>query len=107
MSDTFNTEDLLRFYTPPGFKPVQPGNYSYNVTSTRNRLKEEQDVLKARSTSLLSENQGVSTVDLFNDPVLAAKKAQEEAEATAKTKNKEKEDVKNSSSVSKNEEKGK
>ena len=107
MSDTFNTEDLLRFYTPPGFKPVQPGNYSYNVTSTRNRLKEEQDVLKARSTSLLSENQGVSTVDLFNDPVLAAKKAQEEAEATAKTKNKEKEDAKNSSSVSKNEEKGK
>jgi lipoteichoic acid synthase len=107
MSDTFNTEDLLRFYTPPGFKPVQPGNYSYNVTSTRNRLKEEQDVLKARSTSLLSENQGVSTVDLFNDPVLAAKKAQEEAEAAAKAKDKEKEDAKNAPSASKKDEKGK
>ena len=107
MSDTFNTEDLLRFYTPPGFKPVQPGNYSYNVTSTRNRLKEEQDVLKARSTSLLSENQGVSTVDLFNDPVLAAKKAQEEAEAAAKAKDKEKEDAKKAPSTSKKDEKGK
>ncbi|MEY8537988.1 LTA synthase family protein [Lactococcus muris] len=104
MSDTFNTEDLLRFYTPPGFEPVQPGSFSYGVNSTRERLRKEQDVLKARSTSLLSENQGVSSVNLFNDPVLAAQKAQEEAEAV---KNAEKNGTNRTSSTAKKVEKGK
>lgn len=104
MSDTFNTEDLLRFYTPPGFKPVQPGSFSYGVNSTRERLRKEQDVLKARSTSLLSENQGVSSVSFFNDPVLAAQKAQEEAEAV---KNAEKNGTSRTSSTAKKVEKGK
>ncbi|MBL3716167.1 sulfatase-like hydrolase/transferase [Lactococcus garvieae] len=104
MSDTFNTEDLLRFYTPPGFEPVQPGSFSYGVNSTRERLRKEQDVLKARSTSLLSENQGVSSVNLFNDPVLAAQKAQEEAEAV---KNAEKNGTNRASSTAKKVEKGK
>lgn len=35
MSDTLNTEDLLRFYTPAGFTPVQSNKYSYTVSETK------------------------------------------------------------------------
>lgn len=72
MSDTLNTGDLLRFYTPAGFTPVDAGQYSYTKSSTDKRLKEQQENLKAKSTSLLSENHGASSQDLFqtNEPVL-------------------------------------
>lgn len=72
MSDTLNTEDLLRFYTPQGFTPVQSSQYSYGVASTQKRLKDQQTQLKAKSTSLLSENADQSTQNLFqtNDPNL-------------------------------------
>ena len=65
MSDILNNENLLRFYTPPGFTPIDAGNYSYTVSSTTKRLAEQQADLKARSTSLLSENHGVSTAGLY------------------------------------------
>ncbi|MDR0297077.1 MAG: LTA synthase family protein [Streptococcaceae bacterium] len=65
MSDAMNSEDLLRFYTPTGFTPVDAGDYSYNVATTEKRLKEQQALLKAKSTSLLSENHGVSTTPLY------------------------------------------
>lgn len=61
MSDRMNTENLLRFYTPKGFASINPNQYSYGKSSTEKRLKEEQETLKAKSTSLLSENHGVST----------------------------------------------
>ncbi|MDR0300300.1 MAG: LTA synthase family protein [Streptococcaceae bacterium] len=61
MSDRLNTENLLRFYTPAGFSPVDASQYSYTVAGTTKRLKAQQAELKARSTSLLSENGGNST----------------------------------------------
>lgn len=72
MSDMLNTEDLLRFYTPVGFKTVNPNQNSYRPAATEKRLKDQQDNLKAKSTSLLSENQGVSSQGLFqtNEPIL-------------------------------------
>ena len=70
MSDTLNTEDLLRFYTPSGFTPVKASNFSYSVESTKKRLASQQQTLKNKSTSLLSLNKGISTQDLFktNEP---------------------------------------
>ena len=65
MSDTLNTEDLLRFYTPAGFTPVQSNKYSYTVSETKKRLADEQDSLNARSTSLLSQHGGQTTLGLF------------------------------------------
>ncbi len=73
MSDTLNTEDLLRFYTPTGFTTVDSSQYSYSVNSTKQRLSQQQDNLKAKSTSLLSENHGISSQDLFktDEPILS------------------------------------
>ena len=65
MSDALNNENLLRFYTPPGFTPVDAKNYSYSKSSATKRLKDQQDSLKAKSTSLLSENHGISTESLY------------------------------------------
>ena len=74
MSDTLNTEDLLRFYTPAGFTPVRASDYSYTVDQTKKRLKDEEEQLNARSTSLLSAHEGQTTLGLFktNDALLEA-----------------------------------
>lgn len=73
MSDALNSEDLLRFYIPTGFTPVDSSQYSYSVASTKERLTKQQAELGASSTSLLSENRGIPTQDLFqtNEPVLS------------------------------------
>ncbi|MDR0199322.1 MAG: LTA synthase family protein [Streptococcaceae bacterium] len=65
MSDALNSEDLLRFYTPAGFTPVNASNYTYTVSATQKRLKQIEDSLKAKSTSLYSENHNVSTQSLY------------------------------------------
>jgi len=65
MSDLMNTENLLRFYTPQGFTPIKSGEYNYTETATEARLKDEEDTLKAKSTSLLSEHQGISTINQY------------------------------------------
>ena len=85
MSDTLNTEDLLRFYTPTGFKKVDASQYSYSVSSINKRLSKEETLLKAKSTSLKSENQGQSTQGLFktNDPYLAEKIANQTNDLTS------------------------
>ena len=33
MSDKIIYGDLLRFYTPEGFKPVDPSKYNYNINA--------------------------------------------------------------------------
>ncbi len=72
MSDTLNTEDLLRFYTPSGFTPVQPTKYTYTVSATQKRLAQSEKTLNARSTSLLSAHGGMTTLGLYKteDPAL-------------------------------------
>ncbi|WP_374286931.1 LTA synthase family protein [Lactococcus sp.] len=62
MSDKVNNQNLLRFYQPDGFKTVNSSDYDYNVKATKKRLKEENEVLAAKSTSLISQNQGKSTI---------------------------------------------
>ncbi|WP_125712888.1 LTA synthase family protein [Companilactobacillus kedongensis] len=64
ISDVTNNKNLLRFYTPTGFTPVDPKNYSYQdeiqqLIKTRNKL-------GLKSTSVYSKNGNQSTTPLYN-----------------------------------------
>lgn len=63
LSDSVNEKNLLRFYTPQGFKPVNPADYNY-LTGYQ-QLVDIQNKLGANSTSLFSQNGDQSTVGLF------------------------------------------
>ncbi|KRO00738.1 phosphoglycerol transferase [Companilactobacillus kimchiensis] len=63
MSDDINSKNLLRFYTPTGFKPVDPSDYEY--TDEVSKLDKTDDDLGASSTSLYSQNNSESTVGLY------------------------------------------
>lgn len=56
MSDNLNNQNLLRFYTPDDFKPVNTTNYDYSFKTTLKRLANQQKSLGAGSTSLWSQN---------------------------------------------------
>ncbi|GEK28305.1 LTA synthase family protein [Furfurilactobacillus siliginis] len=73
LSDKIMTKDLLRFYTPTGFKKVDVGDYDYSVKATKARLKREQE---ENPTSVQSKNNGKSTVKDFQTdaPELAKEK---------------------------------
>ncbi|MFH5811666.1 LTA synthase family protein [Companilactobacillus sp. FL22-1] len=63
-SDNINNKNLLRFYTPAGFTPVNPANYSY-----QNQVQQMENLRKtlgSKSTSLYSKNGDKSTTDLYN-----------------------------------------
>ncbi|WP_010078194.1 LTA synthase family protein [Liquorilactobacillus mali] len=60
LSDKIVTGDLLRFYTPSGFKKVNKSDYSYKYTDGMKKLKAAQK----KGTSLI-EKYGGSTVNLF------------------------------------------
>ena len=64
LSDTINNKNLLRFYTPTGFTPVDGKQYNYQneiqqLIATRNDL-------GLKSTSVYSQNGNKSTTDLYN-----------------------------------------
>ncbi|MCM6843879.1 LTA synthase family protein [Latilactobacillus curvatus] len=63
LSDSVNEKNLLRFYTPQGFKPVNPADCNY-LTGYQ-QLVDIQNKLGANSTSLFSQNGDQSTVGLF------------------------------------------
>lgn len=58
-SDLLNNHNLLRFYTPTGFTPVNPNEYNY-LTNFEQMLKLQQQ-LGSKSTSLYSQNHGSTT----------------------------------------------
>lgn len=62
LSDKIITGDLLRFYTPSGFKKVTRSDYNYKYNETMKQLKVAQ---QKKKTSLQDKNNGKSTVDLF------------------------------------------
>ena len=63
-SDNINNKNLLRFYTPFDFIPVDPSNYSYqNEVQQMEKIRND---LGDKSTSLYSKNGNKSTTDLFN-----------------------------------------
>ncbi|WP_034543352.1 LTA synthase family protein [Companilactobacillus nodensis] len=66
ISDAVNNKDLLRFYTPNGFTPVNPDDDSYNYLNQIQRLIKTRSSLGAGSTSLYSKNDNKSTTHLYN-----------------------------------------
>lgn len=64
LSDSLNQKNLLRFYTPKGFTKVKASDYNY-----ANGLKKEEAIEKKlgnKSTSLINENGGKTTADVFS-----------------------------------------
>ena len=64
LSDSLNEKNLLRFYHPKGFKPVNPADYNYS-----NGLKRSEKIERKKgnkSTSLYSENHDQSTENDFS-----------------------------------------
>jgi Phosphoglycerol transferase and related proteins, alkaline phosphatase superfamily len=63
VSDTLNNKNLLRFYTPIGFKPVDPKEYDYD--NEEESLDRSNDSLGNSSTSLFSQNNNKTTTTLY------------------------------------------
>ncbi|EKQ08245.1 LTA synthase family protein [Lacticaseibacillus paracasei] len=61
LSDRVINGDLLRFYTPAGFKKVDRSDFSYKLTDTKKKLKAAQK----KGTSLKAENKGKSVADEY------------------------------------------
>lgn len=66
LSDQLIFKDLLRFYKPKGFTPINPRNYNYGTYYTRNLLKEQNKKLAGKSRSIWSENGDKSTSSLYH-----------------------------------------
>ncbi|WP_396121420.1 LTA synthase family protein [Apilactobacillus apisilvae] len=62
-SDELNEQNLLRFYNPSGFTPVNPKDYSYTNGLQKEKGKETE--LGNKSNSLWSKNKGTSTENLY------------------------------------------
>lgn len=62
LSDRVIYGDLLRFYTPKGFKPVDSKDFTYKYTNALDNLKKSQ---KEKPTSIEAENSGESTMNLY------------------------------------------
>ncbi|MBA1434867.1 LTA synthase family protein [Lactobacillus bombi] len=63
LSDTINKTNLLRFYTPQGFTPVDPKKYNYQ--NQYQQLLKIRNNLGEHSTSLFSHNGNKSTTGLY------------------------------------------
>lgn len=63
LSDSLNNKNLLRFYVPNGFVPVDPKQFDYKNAVEKMTAIENQ--LGQNSTSLYSKNGNKSTTDLY------------------------------------------
>ncbi|WP_137597024.1 LTA synthase family protein [Paucilactobacillus kaifaensis] len=63
LSDKVVNGDLLRFYTPKGFKKVDKTDFSYNLNKSLKRLKAAQ---KTNPTSVMAKNDGQSTLSDYS-----------------------------------------
>lgn len=61
LSDSLNNKNLLRFYVPNGFTPVDPKNYDYKNDFAA--ITQIQSILQRKSTSLWSKNDNHTTID--------------------------------------------
>ncbi|PLS39292.1 alkaline phosphatase [Carnobacterium maltaromaticum] len=90
LSDSIINSDLLRYYTPANFTPVDPTVFNYK--NQVDQLKEAAKKLGDENTSLISQKDGQSTVELYKtdapelmtDAEKAAKAAADSAAAAAK-----------------------
>lgn len=63
LSDKVVNGDLLRFYTPKGFKKVDKSDFTYNLNKSLKRLKAAQ---KKNPTSVMAKNNGQSTLSDYS-----------------------------------------
>ena len=63
LSDKLNQENLLRFYTPEGFSPIDPKDFEYKNLDKKNEAIEKAKGNK--STSVFSKNGNKTTADLY------------------------------------------
>ncbi|WP_083487502.1 LTA synthase family protein [Schleiferilactobacillus perolens] len=63
LSDSLNSKNLLRFYTPANFTPVDPKQYDYRALWTK--LQATEKMLGKKSTSLYSKNGDRTTTGLY------------------------------------------
>ncbi len=75
-SDLLNNHNLLRFYTPVGFIPVNPDRFNY-ATNFQQMLKIQQQ-LKRRSTSLYSRNGNHSTTSSYRTDAIQLRNRRQE-----------------------------
>lgn len=66
ISDKINNQNLLRFYTPIGFTPIDPNDRKYNYQTQLDRLLKTRDNLGNSSTSLFSQNNDNSSTNLYD-----------------------------------------
>lgn len=64
LSDSLNNKNLLRYYVPKGFKPVDPKDFDYHNGYAK--LLEQEQKLGNHSDSLWSENHDKTTIDKYN-----------------------------------------
>lgn len=83
ISDNLNQKNLLRFYTPEGFKAVQSDKYDYAQQTTLNRLNRINKSLGSKSTSVFSKNGNRSTLSQY---VTDAPEAEDEEGDTTRIK---------------------
>ncbi|MDT1945438.1 alkaline phosphatase [Carnobacterium maltaromaticum] len=89
LSDSIINSDLLRYYTPANFTPVDPTVFNYK--NQVDQLKEAAKKLGDENTSLINQKDGQSTVELYKtdapelmtDAEKAAKAAAEAAKEDA------------------------
>ena len=77
MSDSLNNKNLLRFYVPAGFTPVNPQNYNYKKQLSQ--LEKLQQILGNNSTSLWSQKGNQTTANLYNSDAPELKTTDQEA----------------------------
>lgn len=90
LSDSIINSDLLRYYTPANFTPVDPTVFNYK--NQVDQLKETAKKLGDENTSLINQKDGQSTVELYKtdapelmtDAEKAAKAAADSAAEAAK-----------------------
>ncbi|KRN29258.1 hypothetical protein IV38_GL000140 [Lactobacillus selangorensis] len=96
LSDTVNNKNLLRFYTPAGFKPVNPSDYNYQ--DGYQKLVQLRKSLGNKSTSLYSKNGNKSTTKLYKTDA-AELQGDKKSDITTVPSSSETDDADNSSSI--------
>ncbi|WP_057876492.1 LTA synthase family protein [Liquorilactobacillus aquaticus] len=83
LSDSLNNKNLLRFYIPNGFTPVDPKNYNYK--NDFGQITKLQQQLGTSSTSLWSRNGNKTTIDDYTSdaPELNTTDSNEKNESSA------------------------
>nr|WP_244138508.1 LTA synthase family protein [Ligilactobacillus agilis] len=81
LSDSLNNKNLLRFYIPTGFTPVNPQNYNYKKQLSQ--LEKLQQILGNNSTSLWSQKGNQTTATLYNSDAPELKTTDQEASDTS------------------------